>query len=92
MSNAETILRGVFDQVETRVIENALIFSEPQPIVRYISMLFPSLPQSGDDALTARMLEWLDAEACRRLAERGGLWRDPKHVGLYLCRIDPAHP
>jgi ubiquinone/menaquinone biosynthesis C-methylase UbiE len=89
MSNAETIVRDVFQQVETRAIENALIFTEPQPIVRYISTLFPSLPDPDDVALASRLLEWLQIEASRRLAERGGIWRDPKHVGIYLCRTGP---
>jgi ubiquinone/menaquinone biosynthesis C-methylase UbiE len=87
MSNAGIILRGVFDHVETREIENALVFSEPQPIVRYISTLFPSLPETTDATLTSRMLDWLQIEASRRLAARGGRWHDPKNVGLYLCRM-----
>jgi hypothetical protein len=91
MSNAEMILGKVFEHVEMRVIENALIFTEPQPIVRYISTLFPSLPDADDAVLASRMLEWLDAEATRRLAERGGIWRDPKQAGIYLCRPGPLY-
>ncbi|MGD9893882.1 MAG: class I SAM-dependent methyltransferase [Dehalococcoidia bacterium] len=91
MSNAATILRSIFDQVETRSIENALVFSEPQPIVRYIATLFPSLPVTDDAAVTSRMLEWLRVEASRRLADHGGIWRDPKDVGFYLCRMTSSH-
>jgi ubiquinone/menaquinone biosynthesis C-methylase UbiE len=89
MSNADAILHGVFGLVETRVIDNALVFTEPEPIIRYIATLFPSLPEPDDDALTSRMLEWLHVETTRRLTERGGIWRDSKQAGIYLCQSVP---
>ncbi len=91
MDNAEPILTSVFPIVESFRIENALLFTEPEPIVNYLVTLFPSLPSADDPGITERMRDWLSAEAIRRLAERGGVWRDPKDVGFYVCRIaDPT--
>src|SRR5215216_1297852 len=84
--NAEPILRAVFSVVEPHILTNAFVFAEPAPIVRYLATLIPALPAAPDEATVGRMLAWLDHEAAARLAARGGRWRDPKDVGVYVCR------
>ena len=85
IENAASFLREVFPVVERVVIQNALIFREPEPLVRYLATLFPSLPIAGDGALLARMRQWLSDEARRRIEASGGVWRDPKDVGFFVC-------
>ncbi len=38
--------------------------------------------------LFAEVHDWVTAEATRRLAAMGGIWHDPKGVGLYRCRVE----
>ena len=85
-ANAEPLLRSVFPQVEAYVSANAFVFREVGPIVRYVATLIPSLPIAPDEAMLARLHAWLEREAAARLAARGGVWRVPKDVGIYLCR------
>ncbi len=49
-----------------------------------------SVPQqaASDPALFAEIRAWLFDRATRQLAARGGVWRDPKTVGLYRCLTD----
>jgi hypothetical protein len=46
-----------------------------------------TVQQTADDrARYDAIHDWLQNEATRRLAAMGGLWRDPKDVGLYRCQ------
>lgn len=86
IEDAEPVPRAVFSGVEPRIIANALVFTEAEPVVGYVASTFPSLPIPVDAALRSRMRDWLRGEAGRRIAALGGVWRDPKDVRLYVCR------
>jgi hypothetical protein len=87
-ANAESLLRAVFPRVEAQISEDAFVFREAEPIARYAATLIPSLPVAVDRDLRERLHAWLEREAAARLAAGGGVWRDPKTVGIYLCRAD----
>jgi SAM-dependent methyltransferase len=84
--SGKPLLDAAFGRVEEILLTNALMFREPEPIADYIATMFPSwdLPEGSD--LPGRMYAWLVAEAGRRLAAEGGVWRDPKAVVLFRCR------
>jgi len=83
--NAAVMLSGVWPHVAETILDNAFIFTSPEPIVRYIATLLPSV-EGTDDEMRAEMTAWLESEAASRLRALGGTWRDPKIVGLYCCR------
>ena len=88
VGNAPRILAEVYPAVHETTVTNALVFTEPAPIVRY-AMTMMQVQQVADDGdLLAAVHEWLTAEVARRLAVMGGTWRDPKEVGFYVCRAD----
>lgn len=87
IENAPGILRAVYPAVEETILSNALIFTEPEPIVRYVMTMMAVQQTAEDPNLLAEVHDWLTAEATRRLAAMDGVWRDPKNVGLYRCRI-----
>lgn len=87
LMNGRALLEAAYPEVETTIVENALIFRDPRPIADYLATLFPSLPLPPDSDLPERMDDWLLAEAGRRLQRMGGLWRDPKGVALFRCRV-----
>jgi ubiquinone/menaquinone biosynthesis C-methylase UbiE len=84
--NAPDILREVFPAVEEANISNALVFTEAAPIVDYAMTMMQVQQVAEDPDRLAAVHEWLTAEATRRLAAMGGIWRDPKEVALYVCR------
>lgn len=86
--NAPELLREVFPTVEETIMPGALVFTDPRPIVQYV--MTQSVPQraAGDPELFGRIHAWVAAEATRRLEALGGIWRDPKSVGLYRCVAD----
>lgn len=88
--NGRQLLAAAYGNVEELVLDNALLFREPEPIAEYLATAFSSwsLPEESD--LPRRMGEWLVAEAGRRLAAQGGVWRDPKPVVLFRCRVGNA--
>lgn len=67
---------------ELTVIDNALVFTEVEPIVRYLMSNVPSFELPED--LVAEMEHWCRTEGQRRLDDMGGTWRDPKRMGMYL--------
>jgi ubiquinone/menaquinone biosynthesis C-methylase UbiE len=86
IENAPGILGAVFPQVDETIMSNAFIFTTPEPVVAYI-MTMMTVQQTADDrARYDAIHDWLQHEATRRLAAMGGLWRDPKDVGLYRCQ------
>ena len=84
-ANAPAQLRAVFPVVRETIIEGALVFDDPKPIVDYAMTL--SVPQQAadDPELFGRIHAWTTAQATSRLEAMGGTWRDPKTVGLYRC-------
>ena len=90
-ANAGDFLRSAFRDVEGCTIPGALVFTEPEPIVAYIATMGPFLTMQED------AVRWVEVQAClleeakRRLDRCGGVWRDPKGVGIYLCRSPRRH-
>jgi len=82
--NAADILRTVWPHVEETILDNAFVFTSPEPIVRYLATLLPSV-DGATPQMHADMIDWLEVEARTRLNTLGGIWRDPKIVGLYTC-------
>ena len=85
--NGKALLADAFGHVEEILLTNTLVFRQPEPIADYIATTFVSwdLPEGSD--LPERMRAWLVAEAGRRLAAEGGVWRDPKAVVLFRCSV-----
>jgi hypothetical protein len=64
------------------IIDNALVFTEVEPIVRYV---MSSLPSFGlPDEKVEDMERWVHSDAQRHLDNLGGTWRDETRVGFYL--------
>jgi ubiquinone/menaquinone biosynthesis C-methylase UbiE len=84
--NAREYLEPAFGQVEERLLENALVFDEPEPIVRYLASSLPTFDVPEGSELWFEVLGWLRREVGRRLDAAGGRWREPKYVVLYVCR------
>jgi SAM-dependent methyltransferase len=77
--NAPAFLGAAFEHVELTVLRNALVFHEPEPVVRYVwSSIF-------DKVDWATVGPWVEREVERRLAAMGGVWRDPKEVHIFRC-------
>jgi ubiquinone/menaquinone biosynthesis C-methylase UbiE len=87
IENAPGILRAVYSRVEETILTNAFIFTTPEPVVAYIMSMMAVQQTAGDQARYNAIHDWLQNDATRRLAAMGGLWRDPKDVGLYRCRV-----
>jgi SAM-dependent methyltransferase len=69
---------------QERLIDNALVFREPSPVVDYVLSCLPSFGvQRGDDLFT-QMNAWLVQHVEQSLAEERGVIHDPTCVGLYL--------
>lgn len=87
IENAPGILRAVYPRVEETILANAFVFTTPGPIVAYIMSMI-AVQQTADDLSRYNAIhDWLHGEAARRLAAMGGIWRDPKDVGLYRCGV-----
>jgi SAM-dependent methyltransferase len=76
--------------VDAQIIDNALVFHESEPIAAYCASMLPSLDIADDPALVAEMERWLVDEAVRRLQMLGGVWRDPKRLGVYVGKKAPS--
>jgi hypothetical protein len=80
-------LPGMVDEVfgASRVVtvHGALVFSEPEPVIRYClsTLTLSGIPQDGP--LRADVEARVEAAVRRRFAELGGVWRDPK--GYIVC-------
>lgn len=86
-ANAPDLLAAAFTDVHETVLSNALVFTEPAPIVRYIMTTMGPQQTTEDVELFAKAHAWLTAQATGRLAALGGTWIDRKSVGLYRCTV-----
>jgi len=86
-TNAKAILETVYPNVDETILPNALVFTTPEPIVRYVMTMMAVQQMAENPTLRAEVHDWLMAETTRRLATMGGIWRDPKDVGIYRCRV-----
>ena len=84
--NAREYLEPAFRVVEETLIENALVFDEAEPIVRYLASSLPTFDVPEHSELWFDVVGWLRREVGRRLAAGGGRWREPKYVVMYVCR------
>ena len=84
-TNAPDLLAQVFTEVEETLLPSALVFTEAAPVVRYVMTMSTPQQLTQDPDQSARVHDWLTAEAERRLAAMGGVWRDPKGIALYRC-------
>jgi SAM-dependent methyltransferase len=84
--NARQYLEPAFEVVEERLLENALVFDQPEPIVRYLTSSLPSFDVPEGSELWFEVVTWLRREVGARLAAAGGRWREPKYVVLYACQ------
>jgi hypothetical protein len=69
-------------------IDNALVFHEAEPIVRYILSCLPTfgiLPEDERYRATARLVEEL---ANLDLAREGGVIRDATRIGFYVIGLE----
>lgn len=88
IENATAYFAGSGLAIDEQVIENALVFHDAEPPVAYCVSCLPSLDIPQDPALYAELERWLLAEATRRLAAMGGVWRDPTYAGVYVGARD----
>jgi len=88
IENAPGILRAAYYEVEETILSNAFVFTEAEPIVRYVMTMMAVQQTAENPTLLAEIHDWLTAETTHRLAAMGGIWRDPKDVGLYRCRVE----
>ena len=81
--NLPGLLDVVFSEKEVICVNSALVFDEPEPIIRYcLTMLrFGGVPDEGPKR--EQVEADLEAEILRRFAEYSGVWRDPK--GYVVC-------
>jgi ubiquinone/menaquinone biosynthesis C-methylase UbiE len=86
-ANAPDLLRAVFPRVQETVLRNALVFTDPSPIVRHVMTMIDIQQAADDPGLLAEIHAWLTTEAANRLAAKGGVWRDPKTVGVHRCQV-----
>ncbi|NOU92104.1 methyltransferase domain-containing protein [Paenibacillus sp. LMG 31456] len=85
IENADEILEAAFSSVQKVVYQNALIFRNSDPIAAYVGTMLSMLNIPNDEKLYAEMRMWLKVEAERMLRHHGGVWRDPKYTGFYVC-------
>jgi SAM-dependent methyltransferase len=86
IETAPTALGTVFGQVDEVILDNAFIFTTPEPIATYLGTLLPSIDEAREPEMRAALVTWMEREAAHRLNAMGGIWRDSKAVGLYVCR------
>ncbi|KQL35444.1 methyltransferase [Bacillus sp. FJAT-25509] len=84
IENAKEILSSAFDNIDEVIISNALIFHHAEPIVKYITSMFPSLDIPDDKGLYLDMQKWLQVET-ENIISNIGVWQDSKNVGIYRC-------
>lgn len=86
-ANAKPILEAIYPQVDEMILSNAFLFTTPEPIVAYIMSMTAVHTNANNPGLGGEIYDWLMTETTRRLAAMGGIWRDPKDLGLYRCRV-----
>ena len=85
MENAKDILGNAFSDIHETLLTNNLVFHESTPVISYIASMFNFMEIPNDAQLYDEMLSWLEVEAERRLQQYGGVWKDPKKVGIYVA-------
>lgn len=83
IENADEMFQLAGLDAEVTITENALVFHEVEPILRYVMSSVPSFEISDEHTLHD-MESWFRAEAQCRLDDLGGIWRDPTRAGLYI--------
>jgi ubiquinone/menaquinone biosynthesis C-methylase UbiE len=81
--NLPGMVDEVFGAVRVVTVNGALVFTEPEPVIRYClsTLTLSGVPQEGP--LRAEVEAGVEAEVRRRFDELGGVWRDPK--GYIVC-------
>lgn len=85
IENADEMFAAAGLDPALTVIDNALVFTDVEPIVRYVMSNVPSfeLPEHH----VAEMESWCRTEAQHRLDNMGETWRDPKRTALYVVDL-----
>jgi hypothetical protein len=86
LENAREVIGTTFNRIEEKIVKNALVFYDVQPIADYILSMIPFFDIPEDVVLYTEMKDWLTQEARKKLFQLGGTWTDPKEVGFYLCK------
>lgn len=85
-ANAPDLLGAAFAGVRETVLRSALVFEDAAPVVRYVTTQMGFQRTVDDPALSAAVHDRLTARVEQMLREKGGVWRDAKQVGVYLCK------
>jgi ubiquinone/menaquinone biosynthesis C-methylase UbiE len=85
IETARETLAPYFGEVQEIILDNAFVFTTPEPIADYLSTLLPSIDAAHDSGMAAALHRWMVGEAGHRLDAMGGIWRDLKPVGIYIC-------
>jgi SAM-dependent methyltransferase len=85
-ANAREFLDAAYVEVHETILRNAFVFDDAAPIVRYLMTQMGAQRAADDPRQFAEIHERMTVRAHERLKAMGGVWRDPKEVGLYICR------
>lgn len=88
IENAEEQFDAAGLVAEVTTIDNALVFTEAEPIVRYVVSSLPSFSLPDEKAYDMEL--WVRSHAQQRLDDLGGTWRDPTRVGFYVAKASPS--
>lgn len=84
------IMRTVFDDVEIRRCDNALIFDDPEPLIRFAESLFSFCGIATESPHRETIRTAIDAEARAWFASHPGQpWRDPKGYTVTTAVMTP---
>jgi SAM-dependent methyltransferase len=82
--NADRLLAAQGLKCSEVLIDNALIFKDPEPVVSYVMSCLPSFGITHESYIFSEMEQWVADRAKASLVQSGGTIRDPKQVGFYL--------
>ncbi len=72
--------------IEVVLLPDALVFQAVEPIVAYVCSLFPSWQGTDNGDLAREMRAWLEERTTKRFQALGGVWRDEKLTGFFVCQ------
>ena len=75
-------------EFEATLLDNALVFNDPEPIVAYVVSCLPSYSIDTQSDLHAEMQAWLHERAASDLQIAGGAIKDPTRVGFYVVNLE----